>query len=120
MYELPNSPVTLYLQEDAAYQPPPSPATMDQYLSRDGVLLLGEVMALSGLSAPLSPVPVVGDVAPESSVSSPAGVPVAPSSNGMPDLSREGPFDVLQDALESGHSSGVEQSAGVPVPYDFV
>ena len=59
-------------------------------------------MALPGLSSPLSPRSVMGDVAPESSVGSLAGVPVAPSSDGMPDLSREGPFDVLQDALESG------------------
>ena len=55
-------------------------------------------MVLPGLSSPLSPVPVVDEVAPESSVGSLAGVPVAPSSNGMPDLSREGPFHALQDA----------------------
>ena len=102
VYEPATSPVTPYLQEDAAYQSPPSPATMDQYLSEDGVLLLGDAMALPGLSSPLSPVPVVDEVAPELSVGSPAGVPVAPSSDGMPDLSREGPFDALQDALESG------------------
>ena len=97
VYEPATSPVTSYLQEDAAYQPLPSPATMDQYLSGDGVLLLGDVMDLPGLSSPLSPVPVVDEVAPESSVSSPAGVPVA-----VPDLPREGPFDEMQDALESG------------------
>ena len=62
VYEPATSPVTPYLQEDAAYQPPPSPAMMDQYLSRDGVLLLGDVMALPGLSSPLSPVPVVDEV----------------------------------------------------------
>ena len=79
---------------------------MDQYLPSDGDLLLGDVMALPGLSSSLLPRPVVGDMAPESSVGSPAGVPVAPSSDGMPDLSREGPFDVLLDALESwGHFS---------------
>ena len=93
------SPVTPYFKEDAAYQPASSPATMDQYLSRDGVLLLGDVMTLPGFSSPLSPVPVVDQVAPESSVGSLAGVPVAPSSDGMPDLSREGPFDALQDSL---------------------
>ena len=59
VYEPATSPVTPYLQEYTAYQPPPSPATMDQYLYRDGVLLLGDVMALPGLSSPLSPVPVV-------------------------------------------------------------
>ena len=84
VYEPATFPATPYLQKDAAYQPPPSPATMDQYLSGDGVLLLGDVMALPGLSSPLSPVLVVDEVAPESSVGSPAGVPVAPSSDGMP------------------------------------
>ena len=95
VYEPATSPVTLYVQEDAACQPLPSPAAMDQYLSRDGVLLLGDVMALPGLSSPLSPVQSCQWVPP-------AGVPVAPSSDGMPDLSREGPFDVLQDALRVG------------------
>ena len=42
------------------------------------------------------------DVAPESSVGSPPGVPVAPSS--------EGPFDVLQDSLESGATPQVLNS----------
>ena len=67
-------------------------------------------MALPGLSLPLSPVPVVDEVAPESSVGSPAGVLVTPSSDGMPDLSREGPFDVLQDALKSGATPQVFNS----------
>ena len=110
VYEPATSPVTPYLQEDAAYQPPPSPATMVQYLSRDDDLLLGDVMALPVLSSPLSPLSVVVDVAPESSVGSPAGVPAAPSSDGMLDLSREGPFDVLQDALESGATPQVLNS----------
>ena len=83
VYEPATSPVTPYLQEDDACHPPPSPATMDQYLSWDGDLLLGDVMALPVLSSPLTPLPVVVDVAPESSVGSPAGVPVAPSSDGM-------------------------------------
>ena len=83
---------------------------MGQYLSSDGVFPLGDVMALPGLSSPLSPVPIVDDVAPESSVGSPAGVPVAPSSNGMPELWREGCFDVLQDALESGATPQVLNS----------
>ena len=50
VYEPATSPVTPYLQEDAAYQPLPCPATMDQYLSRDSDLLLGDVMALPVLS----------------------------------------------------------------------
>ena len=41
---------------------------------------------------------------------SPAGVPVAPSSDGMPDLSREGPFDALQGSLESGATPQVLNS----------
>ena len=34
------SPITPSLREDDAYRPPSSLATMDQYLSRDGDLLL--------------------------------------------------------------------------------
>ena len=70
---------------------------------------------------PLTPHPVVVDMVPESSVGSPAGVPVVPPSDGMPDLSREGPFDVHQDALRvGGHSAGVGQFAVVPVSYDVL
>ena len=47
-----------------------------------------------------------------SSVGSPAGEPVAAPSHGMPDLSREGPFDVHQDTLESGATPSVRQFAG--------
>ena len=36
------SPISPYLREDDVSRPPSSPATMDQYLSRDGELLLGE------------------------------------------------------------------------------
>ena len=45
-----------------------------------------------------------------SSVGSPAGEPVAAHSHGMPDLSREGPFDVHQDASESGATPHVLDS----------
>ena len=41
---------------------------------------------------------------------SPAGEPVVAPSDGMPDLSREGPFDVHQDALESGATPQVLDS----------
>ena len=117
-YPEPPVPVLLYddpdatpsLQEDADCRPPPSPATMDQYLSRDGDLLLGDAVDLPLLSMPLTPRPVVVDMVPESSVGSPAGVPVVPPSDGMPDLSREGPFDVHQDALESGSTPQVLDS----------
>ena len=59
-------------------------------------------MDLPLLLMQLTPRPVVVDMVMESSVGSPAGVPVVPPSDGMLDLSREGPFDVHQDALESG------------------
>ena len=61
VYEPVTSPVTTSSHEEDDYWPPPSPATMNQCLSRDGDLLLGDAV----------------------------------------DLSREGPFDVFQDALES-------------------
>ena len=59
---------------------------------------------------PLTPRPVVVDMVPDSSVGSPAGVPVVLPSDGMLDLSREGPFDVHQDALESGATPQVLDS----------
>ena len=102
VYDPVTSPLTSSLQQDADYRPPPSPAMMDQYLSSDGDLLLGGAVDLSLRSMPLTPRPVVVDMVPESSVGSPAGVPVVSPSDGMPDLSREGPFDVHQDTLESG------------------
>ena len=110
VYEPVTSPITPSLQEDADSRPPPSPATMDQYFSRDGDLLLGDAVDLPLLSMPLTPRPVVGDMVPESSAGSPAGVPVVLPSDGMPDLSWEGPFDVHQDALESGATPQVLDS----------
>ena len=41
---------------------------------------------------------------------SPAGVPVVSPADGMPDLSREGPFDVHQDALALGATPQVLNS----------
>ena len=102
VYEPITSPMTPSLQEDADYRPPPSPATMDQYLSGEGDLLLGVTAGLPPLSRPPTPLPVVVDVVTESSVGSPAGEPVVVASDAMPDLSRGDPFDVHQDALESG------------------
>ena len=92
VYEPVTSPLTPPLLEDADFRPPASLATMDQYLSRDGDLL----------SMPLTPRPAVVDRDPELWVSSPAVVPVVSPADEMPDLSREGPFDVHQDALASG------------------
>ena len=94
VYEPVTSPLMPSLQEDDDYRPPPSPATMDQYLSSDGDLLLGGAVDLPLLSMPLTPRPVIADMVPESSVGSPAGLPVVSPSDGMPDLSQKGPFDV--------------------------
>ena len=99
VYEPVTSPLTPSLQEDTDYRPSPSPATMDQYHSGEGDLLLGDTADLPLLSRPLTPLPVVVDVVAELSVGSPAGEPVVVPSDGMPDLSREGPLDVHQDAV---------------------
>ena len=96
--------------EDADYRPPPSLATMDQYLSGEGDLLLGDTTNLPLFAMPLTPRPFVDVVVPESSVGSPAREPVVVPSDGMPDLSLEGPFDVHQDALESGATPQVLDS----------
>ena len=64
---------------------------MDQYLSRDGDLLLGDLTDLPLLAMPLTPRPFVEEM---SSVGSPVGEPVATPLHAIPDLSREGPFDV--------------------------
>ena len=98
------------LQEDADYRPAPSLAKMDQYLSCDGDLLFGGAVDLPLLSMPLTPRPVMVAMVPESSVGSPAGIPVVSPSDGMPDLSREGPFDVHQDVLGSGATPQVLDS----------
>ena len=52
IYDPVNSPLTPSLQEDAACRPPTSLATMDQYLSVDGDLLLGDTADLPMLSMP--------------------------------------------------------------------
>ena len=81
---------------------PVRPQWTMQYLSGEGDLLLGDTADLPLLAMPLTPRPIVDDVVPESSVGCPAGEPVVVPSYGLPDLSREGPFDVHRDALESG------------------
>ena len=72
VYEPVTSPIPPSLQEDADYRSPPSPAMMDQYLSSDSDLLLGDAVDLPLLSMLLTPRPVVVDMVPESSVGSPA------------------------------------------------
>ena len=91
-YEPVTSPITPSSHEEEDYRPPPSPATMDQYLSRDGDLFLGDAVGAPLLSMPPTSLPAVVDMVPESSVGSPAGGPVAPSSDGMPDLSWRAPL----------------------------
>ena len=110
VYEPVTPPITPSLREGDDYRPPPSLATMDQYLSREGDLLSGDMVDLPLIAMPLTPRPIVDDVVPESSVGSPAGEPVVVPSDRMLDLSREGPFDVHQDALESGATPQVLDS----------
>ena len=74
-------------------------APMDQHLPRDYTLLLGE---FPFLPAPLTPRPIG-----EKMVSRLA---IFAASLSMPDLSREGPFDVHQDASRSGASPRVLDS----------
>ena len=54
------------------------------------------------LSLPLLPLLVTDDSVPGSSVVSPVGEPVVVPSDVMPDLSREGPFDVHQSLWSRG------------------
>ena len=95
------------LRTDDVSRPWSSLAPMDQYLLRDTSLLLGESTDLPILPAPLTPCPIVEEMVPGSAVGSPTGEPVAAASQCMPDLSREGPFGVHQDASESGASPRV-------------
>ena len=59
---------------------------------------------------PLTPRPVVEEMVLGSAVGSPTGEPVAAPSQSMPNLSREGPFDVHQDASMLGASPQVLDS----------
>ena len=120
VYEPVTSPITPSLQEDADYRPPPSPATMNQYLSGEGNLLLGDMADLLLLSRPLTPLPVVVDVVAESSVTSPAGEPVVVPSDGMSYLSREGPLMCIKMLWSRDHCAGVGQLAGLPVTHDVL
>ena len=104
------SPISPSLREDDVSRPPSIPATMDQYLPRDSELLLGESTDLPLLAIPLTPRPIIEEMVLGLAVGSPAGEPVTAPSHSMPDLSREGPFDVYQDASESGASPRVLNS----------
>ena len=94
---------------------------MDQYLPRDSAPFAGESTDLPLLPRPLTPRPIIEGMVLGSVKGSPTRDPVAARSQCMPDLSREGPFDVHQDASVSGGlSAGVGQSAGLSIPHDFL
>ena len=101
-------------EKNKTYKQPSIPATMDQYQSRDGDLLLGDSTDLPLLAMPLMPRLIIEEMVLESSVGSPVGEPVAAPSHGMPDLSREDPFDVHQDASESGPLRELLEYVGAP------
>ena len=103
------SPISPSLRMDDVSRPPSGLAMMDQYLPRDSSLL-GESKDLPLLPMPLTPRPVVEEMVLGSAVGSPTGGPVAAPSQRMPDLSREGPFDVHQDASVLGASPRVLNS----------
>ena len=86
---------------------------MDQYLPRDASLLSGESTGFPFLPAPLTPRQIIEKLVSGSVEGSPTGEPVAAASLSMPDLSREGPFDVHQDSSRSGASPRVLDSLSI-------
>ena len=86
-------------------------ARMDQYLPWSASLPVGESTYSPLLPAPLTPRRIIKKLISESVVASPTGeTSVAVAQPRMPDLSREGPFDVHQDCSTSGASSRVLDS----------
>ena len=83
---------------------------MGQYLPRDSSLLVEESTDLPLLPISLTPRPIVEEMVLGSAVGSPTGEPVIAPSPSMLDLSREGPFDVHQDASGSAASPRVLDS----------
>ena len=79
---------------------------MDQYLPWSASLPVGETADSPLLPAPLTPCRMVeGEVVPGSGVTSPTGATdLVGGHPRMPDLSREGPFDVHQDRSAPGAS----------------
>ena len=88
------SPVTMELPVTPSFPSPGSPVAMDRILARDVDLLMDNESDLPSLPSSLLPV-----MSPRVLPSKP---PVVPSAGGLPDLSREGPFDVSQDSSVSG------------------
>ena len=97
------SPISPSLRMADVPGPPSRMATMDQYLPR-------ELMDIPLLPRPLTPCPIVEGLVTGSTVGSSVREPVAVHSQCMPDLSREGPFDVHLNASESGASPRVLDS----------
>ena len=112
-YDSVTSPVSPSLQGEGDFLLPNSPATVGQDLPGDSDLLLGDVADLPLLALPLLPLQTTDNLIPGSSVVSLAGEPVVVSSDIMPDLSREGPFDLHQDTLELGATPRVIESLPV-------
>ena len=83
---------------------------MDQYIAADGDLFWGDSSDLPLLSLPQLPIPVADVSVPVSAVPPSVGEPVLVSLVVSPDLSREGPFDVGQDAAGSGATPRVVES----------
>ena len=100
------SPVLRSMEVDS---PPSGVAAMDQYLPWSASLPVGETMDSPLLPAPLTPRWMVEEqFVPGSVVTSLTGeTDVAGGHPNMPDLSREGPFDVHQDYSTSGASPRV-------------
>ena len=84
---------------------------MDQYLPRSASLPVGESTDSPLLPAPLTPRWIIEEMVSGSVVASPTGeTSVAVAQPRIPDLSREGPFDVHQDCSTSGASPRVLDS----------
>ena len=94
------------LRTDDVSMPPSGPAPLDQYLLQDTSLLLGESTDLPFLPVPQTPRPIVEEMVPGSAAGSPTGEPVAAASQCIPDLSREGPFDVPSGRFGVGGGGG--------------
>ena len=94
------SPTLPVLRSMDVDSPPSGLAAMDQYLPWSASLPVGETTDSSLLPGPLKPRRMVE----EQFV---PGSEVAEGHPGMPDLSREGPFDIHQDCLTSGASPRV-------------
>ena len=103
------SPTSPVLRSTPDVDPPSDLAAMDQYLPWSASLPVGETVDSLLLPAPLTPRRMVeAKVVPGSVVTSPTGeTDVVGGHPGMPDLSREGPFDVHQDRSASDVSPRV-------------